>query len=254
MRLYKVTCFAHLIPIPLKVSLIIMRANWNQPHDTVKRPASTAPPEGRRNTNDRAKTSASKRAGISQYKRGDKYRRIQDAKKRVELRTNADKSQNPIRRNYPFVYVGNLKSTITEERLEELFAPCGKIHHTSIRCSRGQAVTVGVSVDQLTSRDRQYASIEFMTLEGAKLALHLHGKLIDGLEIVVATSPADLPEVQDIVHSRIGQAREKKGLLNQFQRKLKSKPIPTEPTEEFNRPVKADRHRLFGISFAKCII
>lgn len=78
-----------------------------------------------------------------------------------------------------------LKASITKQRLQDYFAHCGTIHRIEIRCSRGQAITtVLVPEDRLTSRDRQYASIEFTTPEAARLSLRLHGKEIDGCEIV----------------------------------------------------------------------
>ncbi|KAG5646626.1 hypothetical protein DXG03_002930 [Asterophora parasitica] len=254
-----------------------MRVAWSA-QETNQRSADTTPVEGRHNVNTRPKTRAStqrKRVPISQQKRVGKHRKIQDARKREEVKANVDKSQTIIQRNYPFVYVGNvhaffffecnakltvlflaqLKSTITEARLEELFASCGEIHHTSIRCSRGQAVTVGTRVpdNRLTSRDRQYASVEFKTVTGAKKALTFNGKCVDGVPIVVVTSPADLPEVKDIVHTRIEQTQENKGLFSRFQRKLRSKPVAYEPTEEYDQPSKTDVVRIFGYSIRKTI-
>ncbi|KAG5639001.1 hypothetical protein H0H81_007909 [Sphagnurus paluster] len=192
-----------------------MRVNWSQTPEIkieegqrieISRTNKVRPPMQQR-----------KRVGIPQHKRGDKHLAIQEAKKRVTVKTNLDKRDSKLRRNYPFIYVGNLKSSITAERLRSLFASCGRIFNVSIRCSRGQAVTVGVPVpeDLLTTRDRQYASVEFCDLEGAKLALRMNGKLVDGLEIVVCSSPADLPEVQDIVNTRLANAEEKKGLGGQ---------------------------------------
>ncbi|GLB33742.1 hypothetical protein LshimejAT787_0106260 [Lyophyllum shimeji] len=232
-----------------------MRVAWNQSPDTAKGPADAAPQGGRRSSNARTRANPPtqrKRASISQQKREEKLHAVQEAKKRNTVKTGTDKSQVKVRRTFPFVYVGNLKPSITEERLRALFAPCGPIFRIGIRCSRGQAVTVGVPVPEnvLTPRDRQYASIEFHDLEAAKLALRLNGAIVDGLQIVVSTTPADLPEVQDIVQTRIAQKQGNNGLLEHFRRKLRSQPVPAEATEQFN---PQDRHRIFGFSFAKCL-
>ena len=89
----------------------------------------------------------------------------------------------------PKLTISQLKASITKQRLEDYFAHCGTIHRIEIRCSRGQAITSGIPVpeDRITSRDRQYASIEFTSPEAARLSLRLHGKEIDGCEIVACT-------------------------------------------------------------------
>jgi len=260
MQLFNVAFFSRLYHISSSSSFLIylpqaMRVAWNQSPDATKRPADVPPQGGRRGSSARIKINPPaqrKRVSISQQKRENKFHAVQEAKRRITVKANMDKSQVRVQRTFPFVYVGNLKSSITEERLRTLFAPCGRIFRIGIRCSRGQAVTVGVPVPEnmLTSRDRQYASIEFHDLEAAKLALRLNGAIVDGLDIVVSTTPADLPEVQDIVQTRIGQRQGNKGLYDHFRRKLRSQPIPAEPTEEFNHQ---DRHRVFGFSFAKCL-
>ncbi|KAF8076321.1 hypothetical protein FPV67DRAFT_1471300 [Lyophyllum atratum] len=248
-------------PTLLPQASSVMRVSWNQSPDKINVAAGPAqvPQGGRRGSDVRAKVNAPvqrKRGAIHQHKREDKLHAVQEAKKKVAMKTNADKGrpQVKVQHTLPFVYVGNLQSSITEERLRAMFAPCGSICRIGIRCSRGQAVTIGVPVPAslLTSRDRQYASIEFHNLEAAKLALRLNGARVDGLEIVVTSTPANLPEVQDIVRTRIKQKKGnlKKGLLNQFKLKLGFNPIRVEPTEEFP---PQDRHRALGISFAKCL-
>jgi hypothetical protein len=82
-----------------------------------------------------------------------------------------------------------LESSITQELLNSTFSPCGSISRIQIRCSRGQAVTVGVAVpkDVRTARDRQYATIEFKDAKAARNALRLNGKVLDGCQLVVRT-------------------------------------------------------------------
>ncbi|PFH51459.1 hypothetical protein AMATHDRAFT_40218 [Amanita thiersii Skay4041] len=108
-----------------------------------------------------------------------------------------------------FVYVGNLDSSISEKRLEEYFALCGKVTRVQVRCSRGQAVNIGVPVphDVRTRRDSQYASIEFKDHKAVVRALGLDGTMLDGCKLVVSLSVAKLPEAQDIVELRISELR-----------------------------------------------
>ncbi|KAF8897478.1 hypothetical protein BD779DRAFT_1667452 [Infundibulicybe gibba] len=158
---------------------------------------------------------------------------------------------------YSFVYVGNIDPSISQAQLETLFGQCGTITRIQRRCSRGQAVTFGVAVpaEVRTSRDRQYATVEFLEPKAAWKALKLDGYVMDGYKLVVSVSPADLPEVQDIVTARLKSLRERETRKNPFAaRPGPSRPVQLEKTEPIiGSTPPPDRHRLFGISFAKCV-
>ncbi|KAF8812383.1 hypothetical protein BYT27DRAFT_7087380 [Phlegmacium glaucopus] len=200
-------------------------------------------------------------------------------------------SRKPIVRDVNHVYVGNLESTITITLLEDFFGHCGQIKQTIIRCSRGQAVMAGLAVPKevLGPRDRQYASIEFMKPRSARKALACHGMVLNGSQLVVSASAADLPEVRDIVESgyfhtlSFFESNEKSGRVESMRKKqfgpmpppsntpqrfdiflsthlrgelTRSRPLIahlTEPFTDFRDP-RNDRHHIFGVSFAKGIM
>jgi len=152
---------------------------------------------------------------------------------------------------HPFVYVGNIDPIISKEDLEAFFESCGPVSCIQIRCSRGQAINKGVAVPKSvrTERDRQYATVEFSDSNAVLQAVQKNGKKLKGCRLVVSVSPADLPEVKDILNVREAK---RLGLPNPYSTGV-SRPIPNEPTEEILTAPSADRHRLLGISFAKCI-
>lgn len=82
-----------------------------------------------------------------------------------------------------------IESSVSVARLEALFLPCGPIARTQMRCSRGQAITVGLAVPDVvkTERDRQYATIEFKDAGAARKALRFNGRLLDQSRLVVCT-------------------------------------------------------------------
>jgi hypothetical protein len=69
-----------------------------------------------------------------------------------------------------------------------------------IRASRGAAATRYLSPDQMKSNDRCYATVEFKRQGAARAALGLSGIQIAGIPISICLTPADLPEVQDIMN------------------------------------------------------
>ncbi|KAG6890267.1 hypothetical protein C0992_002533 [Termitomyces sp. T32_za158] len=129
------------------------------------------------------------KATMTQDKRREKYQAVHAAKKKV-MRKCYD--QVPVRTTRPYVFVGNLRSTITASRLRELFSPCGEILDVVIRCSLGSVVTADSEDDSL---DLWYASVTFSGLSAAKQALTLTGTVIDGRKILVTKLPGELPEV-----------------------------------------------------------
>jgi len=116
--------------------------------------------------------------------------------------------------------------------LYQTFIHCGTISRIQIRCSRGSAVTIGqpVAAHMRTPRDRQYASIEFASPASIRKALRLDGCILHGARLVVrfekilsllflevffslqvSISPADLPEVRDVIMKRVGRFRNQLG-------------------------------------------
>jgi len=195
---------------------------------------------------------------LQSLKRETKIQHVHEARKKKEMRQKAQARKPPMF-EIKAVYVGNLISTITNERLESVFAQCGPIVETKIRCSRGKVLTMGVAVplDSLSPRDRQYATVQFRDTKAARKALGLNGIVVDGFSLVVSASPADLPEVQDMT----------KPVLDKIQaRNKQNRPMPppripppprvvpcdTERFIDFREPAN-DRFRLFGVSFGKCI-
>ncbi|KAG6855132.1 hypothetical protein C0991_006061 [Blastosporella zonata] len=125
---------------------------------------------------------------MNQTKRQEKRQAIHTAIKRVAVKGSAERDEAPVKPARPFVFVGNLTSTITVPRLQALFAPCGEIIEILVRCSRGKAVTAGgpAQHDALNVRDLWYASMTFRDLPAAEEALTFTGLEIDGRNIVVS--------------------------------------------------------------------
>ena len=88
----------------------------------------------------------------------------------------------------------------SSDLLKRIFSHFGTISSVIIRCSSGLAVNrVSVPRSQLSARDRQYATVHFHDASSAKKALTLNGIELNGLNIVVSFSAADLPEAaQDL--------------------------------------------------------
>ncbi|KAI0285051.1 hypothetical protein BGY98DRAFT_946887 [Russula aff. rugulosa BPL654] len=87
-----------------------------------------------------------------------------------------------------FVYVGNLRSDVRNEDLELLFMPCGKVIKIDIRCCSGTAVPSGANASTV------YATVLFVSVDGATRALFMDGSPLLGKRIVVAPSFLALPE------------------------------------------------------------
>lgn len=196
---------------------------------------------------------------LQSLKRENKIHDVHEARKKKEMKQKAQARKSPIF-EIRAVYVGNLISTITRERLEDVFIQCGSIIDTKIRCSRGKAVTMGVAVplDALSPRDRQYATVEFRDTKAARKALGLNGIVVDGCSLVVSASPADLPEVQDMTKPVLDKllARNKHNRPRPASRiPPPAKPVAPCDTErfiDFHDPA-SDRFCIFGVPFGKCV-
>ncbi|KAF8639458.1 hypothetical protein AX16_010312 [Volvariella volvacea WC 439] len=123
------------------------------------------------------KTSKRKRASISVAKK--------------KQTTAGIRPQHPRSRS-SCLYVGNLVSSITDDRLRQLFSPFGTVKVVTIRCSRGCAE------NSSAERYPRHATVEFREPDAAERALKIHGIVLDNKIIVVSLSPADLPEVEDL--------------------------------------------------------
>jgi len=181
-----------------------------------------------------------------------KIKDIRMAKKKAARRNNLRKHE------WFFVFVGNIKPTVSEDALRKVFAHCGTVTRIQIRCSRGGAVTIG-QVTPNAALDFQYATVEFLNANAVQNALELNGSTLHGAQLVVSVSAADLPEVKDIVHKHLGGIRERKGLDNPWKVKpAGTKPLTTYQTElsvdAHSTQVGADRHWMWGISFGKCVM
>ncbi|KAF9482449.1 hypothetical protein BDN70DRAFT_427547 [Pholiota conissans] len=186
--------------------------------------------------------------------RETKAREVAEAKRKNDKQK---QMKQHVLSRYAHVYIGMLEATVTVEMLQKHFAGCGRIRRTTLRVSCGQAVNVGVAVPTAvrTTRDHKYASIEFYEPQSTLKALRLHGSLLEGTGIVVSTSVADLPEMADIVIPRMQKIR---GELTQKTRYRFVSPPPSalvrHDTEvDFSDPT-TDKIRLWGFSFAKCIM
>ncbi|KAG5343066.1 hypothetical protein J132_08528 [Termitomyces sp. J132] len=171
---------------------------------------------------------------MTQNKRREKHQAVHAAKKKVMKKGH---EQVPVRSSHPYVFVGNLRSNITALKLRELFAPCGEILDIIIRCSFGSIVAT-----EDDSSDLWYASVTFTGLSAAKQALSLTGTELDGRKIVVTKLPGELPEVLRKTQMRLGLPHQSRRVPNR---------LAAEPTVLIN---PNDRHNVFGVSFAKCII
>ncbi|KAG6817434.1 hypothetical protein H0H87_008602 [Tephrocybe sp. NHM501043] len=158
---------------------------------------------------------------MNQARRLEKYQAIYTAKRKVAVKGNIEKNHASVRTSLPFVFVGNLKSTIDDSKLKKMFGQCGEIVNIVIRCSRGAVTTAAPNsthIDPINFRDLWYATISFTSLSAVVHALTLNGRELDGREIVVCKTAGELPEVLDFAHIRFGQNQEKKGKPNQYRR------------------------------------
>ncbi|KAG9219531.1 hypothetical protein CCMSSC00406_0009770 [Pleurotus cornucopiae] len=200
---------------------------------------------------------------------------IQMAARRSKKKGAADKRLTVAGVIWDFVYVGNINPAATYDQLRQLFEPCGTVTRIQLRCSRGQAVTIGRAVkpDLRNSRNRQYATVEFARSSSARKALKLDGTSLNGCKLVVTVSPADLPEVQEILDARQAELAKRKksgGDANTVKNPARSKRSLHQPTElvigstagshRLDRtpspsPMpKKDRHVMLGFSFPKTVL
>ncbi|KDR83803.1 hypothetical protein GALMADRAFT_236194 [Galerina marginata CBS 339.88] len=195
-----------------------------------------------------------KRVRVTHDQRNVRISHVQDAKKKndIKQKVQARGKHNEIN----FVFVGNLQSHITEQRLASFFSDCGHITQVIIRCSQGQPVTIAVPKDARSDRDLQYATIQFHDPHSVRKAIAYHGKDLDGCQLVVSMSAADLPEVSEIVRTHINRIRQINARPVPPNRFKPIRPLAANDTERFLdfRTSKNDRFRFFGLSFGKSVV
>jgi len=120
--------------------------------------------------------------------------------------------QSVKKREFCFVYVGNIPPTATEASLRNQFRKCGSIQDICIRCSSGAAVLIGQAHPYRTPHDRQYATIMFTQPKAVAKALKLNGLEMHGFKIMVCLSAAQLPEMTEIIRWRLNAINERKGV------------------------------------------
>ncbi|KAJ3484506.1 hypothetical protein NLJ89_g11974 [Agrocybe chaxingu] len=184
-------------------------------------------------------------------KKFDKTRKV-----KLHIAKHGTTRRKPVVVNH--VFVGNLQSHITASDLEKHFQHFGTIQDITIRCSRGQAICSGLALPTAASseNDRQYASIQFKEPKSAIKALSYHGRMLLGCTLAVALSPAEMPEVADIVDKRLKSICERQYHSSSAPKPLVLVKSDTERCLDYAGP-SVDRHRInfgWGFSFAKCII
>ncbi|KAF8505495.1 hypothetical protein F5888DRAFT_1649584 [Russula emetica] len=105
-----------------------------------------------------------------------------------KMNPTSSRATHSLRSPLSFVYVGNLRSDVCNEDLERLFMPCGKVLKIEIRCCSGTAVPSDANASTV------YATVMFVSLDGATKALFMDGNRLLGKRIVVAPSFLALPE------------------------------------------------------------
>ncbi|KAF8913843.1 hypothetical protein CPB84DRAFT_1757695 [Gymnopilus junonius] len=199
-----------------------------------------------------------RRTRLMEKERNIKVTQAAEAKKKREKRQQAQDRAEARTAEMNYVFVGNIESSITQDRLRDFFLPCGQVTRVIVRCSRGQAITAGIAVPLAvrSERDRQYATVEFTDCESAGKALKYHGRVLDGCQLLVTASPSNLPEVHEIVNSHLRRLRQI-GAFPPPKNKLKKpeRPLTAAYTERFidyNEP-NNDYITIFGFRLPKCI-
>ncbi|GBE79242.1 hypothetical protein BKA93DRAFT_134548 [Sparassis latifolia] len=127
-----------------------------------------------------------------------------NAGQKEHMRMALKREQLKSRRNQPqwsFIYVSNLNSKISDAELQRTFERFGRIRRIIRRASGGIVVKGYGGSDP--SMDRQYASIQYVNPSSARRALILNKRKLNGVELVVCFSAADLPETARIIQEHI---------------------------------------------------
>ncbi|KZP09277.1 hypothetical protein FIBSPDRAFT_900645 [Athelia psychrophila] len=130
------------------------------------------------------------------------------------------------KRDYHYVYVGNILSATTEAMLRHQFKSCSAIKKITIRCSAGVPLTGEASV-HIGRKGLFYATVVFERIQSISKALKLDGAVLGEYPLKVCLSPGDLPDLELLVTQRIQRLLERRGTI--YPTRLPgSMPDPTE--------------------------
>ncbi|PPQ88226.1 hypothetical protein CVT24_002736 [Panaeolus cyanescens] len=174
------------------------------------------------------------------------------------------KKPSPKVKDYKYVYVGNLPTSITERRIEEFFIAHGvkDLDGTpSIRTTGGIVGAVIIPNELRTEKDRRYACVLFKSHQSVYKALKLNRTVFEGMELVVTLDPTNLPECRQILASHMEEVEEMKKIQKQLNgKRVRGIPSPLE-LQETEKTITtlmeknaAGRFRVFGVSFSPCIV
>ncbi|TCD71350.1 hypothetical protein EIP91_011121 [Steccherinum ochraceum] len=149
-------------------------------------------------TSSRAGRRSSSRLNATALPRASSQVRVEHAKKVRKGKEVAVKRATYRSYHFRYVYVGNLRSDVTEEYLKTCFRRAGEVTRIVIRAAGG-SVSVGPAVDA-ADQDKSYiyASVEFKSSFAANRALRLHGTKWNDSQIFVTQDVLKLPEFQKI--------------------------------------------------------
>ncbi|KAH9938445.1 uncharacterized protein B0H18DRAFT_967222 [Fomitopsis serialis] len=126
-------------------------------------------------------------------------------KLKMNMKRKAVLPPNLRRPQWCHLYVGNLVRGITQEMLADFFKKnrCGKVMRVIIRTTSGVPASAHSSLPSSLT-DRMYASVEFTDVFAIRRALALNGAKLNGARLTICLTPAELPEIQDIVKTHMG--------------------------------------------------
>ncbi|KAF9058117.1 hypothetical protein BJ165DRAFT_110093 [Panaeolus papilionaceus] len=198
----------------------------------------------------------------------DAARRKENLKKECGLKGSGKEEKRRRRgvsatvREYKYVYVGNLPTSITEARIQEFFTQNGVRDLDglpSIRTTGGTVGAVVIPSELRTERDRRYACVRFKSHDSVYRALKLHKTMFEGMELVVTIDPTNLPECHQILSSHMEEIKEMKAMQTGLGRQIRGRPSPLQ-LQDTERTISSllqqnatGRFKVFGVSFAPCI-
>jgi len=126
-------------------------------------------------------------------------------KLKMNMKRKAVLPANLRRPQWCHLYVGNLVRGITQEMLADFFKKnrCGKVMRIIIRTTSGVPASAHSPLPS-SPIDRMYASVEFTDVFAIRRALALNGAKLSGARLTICLTPAELPEIQDIVKKHMG--------------------------------------------------
>jgi len=146
------------------------------------------------------------------------------------------------------VFIGNLHPRTTPAELYELLDGRESVRNIVIRSTRGCGVVI--PDEAMTTSDRCYASVEFNGFGATWEALNKHDPknplILHGLPIIIKLSPADMPEVSEILERTMGYLLENKSKSKRTKRRVTRRRLAiqkTEVSEDQQRPLAGPSRR-----------